>query len=315
MAVYTSLNISDLNIWLKNFDIEPLKDLKGISAGVTNTNYLISTKQSKYILTIFEHHTIEELPFYINLMIFLQKHSFRCPKPILSKGGESLNLLKGKPALIVSFLEGHEIQNKSSHEQAYEITQIGQRLGQLHNLGMKFKESRENRRDLLWIKNKYQELKNNVSPGNQKLIEDEIYFLIGSHKNDLPSGIIHGDLFRDNVIYSQKDGPGFIDFYYACNEILVYDIAIAINDWCIDLDGKIDSPKLVNFMAGYEKERPLESNEHDYLPKALRWAALRFFISRLEHVDSNPSAEILSINNPEQFKYILIHRQSIEDLF
>ena len=145
MAVYTSLNVSDLNIWLNNFDIEPLEDLKGISAGVTNTNYLISTNQSKYILTIFEHHTIEELPFYINLMTFLEEQGFRCPKPILSKGGESLNFLMDKPALIVSFLDGEEVKNINK-EDCY---RIGNRLGRLHNLGMKFKEKRENSRDLL----------------------------------------------------------------------------------------------------------------------------------------------------------------------
>jgi len=311
MAVYTSLNVSDLNIWLNNFDIEPLEDLKGISAGVTNTNYLISTNQSKYILTIFEHHTIEELPFYINLMTFLEEQGFRCPKPILSKGGESLNFLMDKPALIVSFLDGEEVKNINK-EDCY---RIGNRLGRLHSLGMKFKEKRENSRDLLWIKNKYQELKDTLSEGNQKLIEDEISFLISSYQTDLPTGIIHGDLFRDNVIYSQKDGPGFIDFYYACNEILIFDIAIAINDWCINLDGTIDKEKLDMLIVGYEEERPLRSNELDYLPKALRWAALRFFISRLEHVNSNPSAEILSIKNPDQFKDILIDRQSTKDLF
>ena len=311
MAVYTSLNVSDLNIWLNNFDIDPLVDLKGISAGVTNTNYLISTNQSKYILTIFEHHTIEELPFYINLMTFLEEQGFRCPKPILSKGGESLNFLMDKPALIVSFLDGEEVKNINK-EDCY---RIGNRLGRLHNLGMKFKEKRENSRDLLWIKNKYQELKDTLSEGNQKLIEDEISFLISSYQTDLPTGIIHGDLFRDNVIYSQKDGPGFIDFYYACNEILVYDIAISINDWCINLDGTIDKEKLDMLIVGYEEERPLRSNELDYLSKALRWAALRFFISRLEHVNSNPSAEILSIKNPDQFKDILIDRQSTKDLF
>jgi len=311
MAVYTSIQPLALKEWLEKFDLEELEDLKGISAGVTNTNYLISTKKNKYILTIFEHHEIHELPFYINLMSFLQKNKFRCPKPILSKNGKSLNLLMKKPALIVSFLDGDEVKNINNEN----CFSIGECLAQLHNVGKNFKEGKKNSRDLFWIKNKFQELKNNLALGNQKIIEAELNFLMNNKQEALPKGIIHGDLFRDNVLFSQKKGPGFIDFYYACNEVFVYDIAIAINDWCTNSDGTINNQNLDNFMRGYENIRPLEDLEHKFLLVSLRWAALRFFVSRLEHIISNPSAEILSIKNPNQFKEILIDRQNLKGLF
>ena len=311
MAVYTSINKSELEDWLKNFSIGTLKNFKGISSGVTNTNYFVETDTTKLILTIFEENKLEELPFYLDLMRFLASKNFPCPLPVINNNNEYLTLIKDKPAVLVSFLLGAEKESITEDD----CCSVGEALAKLHTSAKDFSGKKKNSRNIDWISSKFNELKKKLSGSDQTIIEQEIDYQKNCLTDELPSGIIHGDLFRDNVFFHQEKLSAFIDFYYACNEILVYDIAIAINDWCIDLDGKIDSPKLGNFMAGYEKERPLESNEHDYLPKALRWAALRFFISRLEHVDSNPSAEILSIKNPDQFKNISIHRQSIEGLF
>ena len=147
------------------------------------------------------------------------------------------------------------------------------------------------------------------------MIELEIDFLSHHNVGDLPKSTIHGDLFRDNVLFLNEKRPSFIDFYYACEEVLVFDIAIALNDWCIDADGAIDKNKLKEFIGGYETERPLTKEERVYMPVALRWAALRFYISRLEHIQSNPSAEILAAKNPNQFKNILIDRQVTEYSF
>ena len=158
-------------------------------------------------------------------------------------------------------------------------------------------------------------MKSKLTSLEKNMIELEIDFLSHHDVGDLPKSTIHGDLFRDNVLFLNEKRPSFIDFYYACEEVLVFDIAIALNDWCIDADGAIDKNKLKEFIEGYETERPLTKEERVYMPVALRWAALRFYISRLEHIHSNPSAEILAAKNPNQFKNILIDRQVTEYSF
>lgn len=311
MAVYTSIKISDLHDWLKSFNLGKLEDLKGISAGVTNTNYLISTSQSKYILTLFEHSNINELPFYVNLMSFLVKNKFPCPQPILNNKGESLSLLKGKPALIVSFIEGKEnLKIDETH-----CFLIGEYLAKLHNLTKDFSEDKKNTRDFSWIKIKYLELKRYLSSQDRRLIELEIDFLSHNMNEELPSGIIHGDLFRDNVLFFQNKVSGIIDFYYACNEWFIFDIAIVINDWCVSSDGEIDKQKLNEFMKGYQSNRLLHDLEFDFMTKSLRWAALRFWLSRLDDTYNIKDGEITSIKDPNYFRNILIDRQFIKDIF
>jgi len=311
MAVYTSIKISVLHDWLKNFNLGKLEDLKGISAGVTNTNYLISTSQSKYILTLFEHSNINELPFYVNLMSFLVKNKFPCPQPIQNNKGESLSLLKGKPALIVSFIEGKEnLKIDETH-----CFLVGEHLAKLHNLTKDFSEDKKNTRDFSWIKIKYLELKRYLSSQDRRLIELEIDFLSHNMSEELPSGIIHGDLFRDNVLFFQNKVSGIIDFYYACNEWFIFDIAIVINDWCVSSDGEIDKLKLNEFMKGYQSKRLLHDLEFDFMTKSLRWAALRFWLSRLDDTYNIKDGEITSIKDPNYFRNILIDRQSIKDIF
>ncbi len=311
MAVYTSIKISDLHDWLKNFNLGKLENLEGISAGVTNTNYLISTSQSKYILTLFEHSNINELPFYVNLMSFLVKNKFPCPQPFLNNKGESLSLLKGKPALIVSFIEGKEnLKIDEAH-----CFLIGEHLAKLHNLTKDFSEDKKNTRDFSWIKTKYLELKRYLSSQDRRLIELEIDFLSHNMNEELPSGIIHGDLFRDNVLFFQNKVSGIIDFYYACNEWFIFDIAIVINDWCVSSDGEIDKQKLNEFLKGYQRNRLLHDLEFDFMIKSLRWAALRFWLSRLDDTYNIKDGEITSIKDPNYFRNILIDRQSIKDIF
>ena len=308
MAVYTSITKEELKAFLSNFDVGTLQSFDGISSGVTNTNYLITTSLNKYILTVFEHHSMSELPFFINLMTFLSDHNIDCPNPILNNQKNSINLLKDKPALLVSFLNGAEVE---------EINQIhcfavGKSLAKMHTITKSFSEKRKNDRGLEWIKDKFAGMKSKLTSIEKNMIELEIDFLSHHNVGDLPKSTIHGDLFRDNVLFLNEKRPSFIDFYYACEEVLVFDIAIALNDWCIEADGAIDKNKLTEFIEGYETERPLTKEERDFMPLALRWAALRFYISRLEHIHSNPSAEILAVKNPNQFKNILIDRQVTE---
>ncbi len=311
MAVYTSITKEELKTFLSDFDVGALKSFDGISSGVTNTNYLVTTSLNKYILTIFEHHSMDELPFFINLMTFLSGHNIDCPNPISNNKKKSINLLKGKPALLVSFLNGSEVEEINE----LHCFVVGKALAKMHNITKSFSEKRKNDRGIEWIEDKYVGMKSKLTSIEKNMIELEIDFLSHHNVSDLSKSKIHGDLFRDNVLFLNDRRPSFIDFYYACDEVLVFDIAIAVNDWCIDVDGAINKNKLKQFIEGYETERNLDKEERVYMPIALRWAALRFYISRLEHIHSNPSAEILAIKNPDQFKNILIDRQVTEYRF
>jgi len=305
MAVYTSINSNDLSEWFKKFNLKGFVDFKGISSGVTNSNYLIIMLDSNYILTIFEHNNIEELPFYVDLMTYLGKKNFLCPRPIENNIGQALDLLKDKPALMVSFLEGKEIADRSFMS----CYSVGQYLAKLHLTTNNFHQSNKNTRDLGWMSAMHLKLKEYLSIEDQEIIELEINYHKELNKVELPEGIIHGDLFRDNVLFLNDKVSGFIDFYYACNEKFIYDIAIAMNDWCIDEDRKINKMMYLEFIKGYESERKLTDNEQQYLNIALRLAALRFWLSRLEDFHNMKDGEITSIKDPNHFKDILVDRQ------
>ena len=309
MAVYTSINSSDLSGWFKKFNFKDFIDFKGISSGVTNSNYVIFMPHSKFILTLFEHITIEELPFYSDLMTYLAQENFLCPKPIENNSGQALGLLKDKPALMVSFLEGKEIAIRDSKS----CYLVGEYLAKLHLTTNNFPQSNKNTRGLSWMSDMYLNLKEYLSLEDQKIIELEINYHKEIDKAELPEGIIHGDLFIDNVLFLNDKVSGFIDFYYACNEKFIYDIAIAINDWCIDDDGKINKLLYLEFIKGYQSEKKLTDNENEYFNSALRLAALRFWLSRLGDFHHAKEGEITSIKDPNHFKDILLNRQTMEN--
>lgn len=309
MAVYTSINSSDLNDWIEKFNFKDIVNFKGISSGVTNSNYLIQTAHSNYILTIFEHNNIEELPFYIDLMTYLAKENFLCPRPIENKNGQALGLLKEKPALMVSFLDGKEKVIRSPKS----CYLVGQYLAKLHLTANNFPQLNKNTRGLDWMSDMYLNLKKYLSLEDQGILELEINYHKEMDKVELPEGIIHGDLFKDNVLFLNDKVSGFIDFYYACNEKFIYDIAIAINDWCIDQDGQINKSMFLEFIKGYRSERKLTDNEQEYLNVALRLAALRFWLSRLEDFYNAKEGEITSIKDPKHFKDILLDRQAMKN--
>ena len=309
MAVYTSINSSDLNDWIEKFNFKDLVNFKGISSGVTNSNYLIQMAHSNYILTIFEHNNIEELPFYIDLMTYLAKENFLCPRPIENKNGQALGLLKDKPALMVSFLDGKEKVIRSPKS----CYLVGQYLAKLHLTANNFPQLNKNTRGLDWVSDMYLNLKKYLSLEDQGILELEINYHKEMDKVELPEGIIHGDLFKDNVLFLNDKVSGFIDFYYACNEKFIYDIAIAINDWCIDQDRQINKSMFLEFIKGYRSERKLTDNEQEYLNVSLRLAALRFWLSRLEDFYNAKEGEITSIKDPKHFKDILLDRQAMKN--
>lgn len=306
MAVYTSINKSELEDWLKNFSIGTLKNFKGISSGVTNTNYFVETDTTKLILTIFEENKLEELPFYLDLMRFLASKNFPCPLPVINNNNEYLTLIKDKPAVLVSFLLGAEKESITEDD----CCSVGEALARLHTSAKDFSGKKKNSRNIDWISTKFNELKKRLSSSDQTIIEQEIDYQKNCLTDGLPSGIIHGDLFRDNVFFHQEKLSAFIDFYYACNDHLILDIAITINDWCSNSDGSLKKEKFDLFLNGYQSIRMLQSSELKYLNNALRLAALRFWLSRLDAYYNILESESVSIKDPNYFKKVLLNRQN-----
>ena len=306
MAVYTSINKSELEDWLKNFSIGTLKNFKGISSGVTNTNYFVETDTTKLILTIFEENKLEELPFYLDLMRFLASKNFPCPLPVINNNNEYLTLIKDKPAVLVSFLLGAEKESITEDD----CCSVGEALARLHTSAKDFSGKKKNSRNIDWISTKFNELKKRLSSSDQTIIEQEIDYQKNCLTDGLPSGIIHGDLFRDNVFFHQEKLSAFIDFYYACNDHLILDIAITINDWCSNSDGSLKKEKFDLFLNGYQSIRMLQNSELKYLNNALRLAALRFWLSRLDAYYNILESESVSIKDPNYFKKVLLNRQN-----
>ena len=306
MAVYTSINKSELEDWLKNFSIGTLKNFKGISSGVTNTNYFVETDTTKLILTIFEENKLEELPFYLDLMRFLASKNFPCPLPVINNNNDYLTLIKNKPAVLVSFLLGAEKESITEDD----CCSVGEALARLHTSAKDFSGKKKNSRNIDWISTKFNELKKRLSSSDQTIIEQEIDYQKNCLTDGLPSGIIHGDLFRDNVFFHQEKLSAFIDFYYACNDHLILDIAITINDWCSNSDGSLKKEKFDLFLNGYQSIRMLQNSELKYLNNALRLAALRFWLSRLDAYYNILESESVSIKDPNYFKKVLLNRQN-----
>ena len=243
MSVYTSVNIKELKIWLQDYAFDNLTDYQGIKSGITNTNYFLMTAHDRFVLTLFEKNTIEDLPYFVDLMSHLATHSFLCPKPILKKNGIALSILKNKPALIVTCLKGKEVTNPEvNHCKA-----VGKSLAELHVKSANFVAQHQNTRDLSWIKKTAETLFNELPQDESKLLKEEILYQ-EKQNYKLPKSTIHGDLFKDNVLFLNDEVSGFIDFYYACTDYLILDVAIAVNDWCVNSDGSFDESRLNAFL-------------------------------------------------------------------
>ena len=243
MSVYTSVNIEELKIWLQDYALDNLTDYQGIKSGITNTNYFLMTAHDRFVLTLFEKNTIEDLPYFVDLMAHLAKNSFLCPKPIFKNNGTALSILKNKPALIVTCLKGKELNKPEvKHCKA-----VGASLAELHMKSANFTAQHQNTRDLNWIKKTAETLFSELPQDESLLLREEI--LYQEKKNyKLPKSTIHGDLFRDNVLFLNDQVSGFIDFYYACTDYLILDVAIAVNDWCVNNDGSFDEARLNAFL-------------------------------------------------------------------
>ena len=305
MSVYTSVNIKELKIWLQDYAFDNLTDYQGIKSGITNTNYFLMTAHDRFVLTLFEKNTIEDLPYFVDLMAHLAGYSFLCPKPILKKNGIALSILKNKPALIVTCLKGKEVTNPEvNHCKA-----VGKSLAELHVKSANFVAQHQNTRDLSWIKKTAETLFNELPQDESKLLKEEILYQ-EKQNYKLPKSTIHGDLFKDNVLFLNDEVSGFIDFYYACTDYLILDVAIAVNDWCVNSDGSFDEARLNAFLDAYKKIRSFNDNEDRAWNDVLRLASLRFWVSRLNDFYHAEEGELTFIKDPNHFKKILKKRIS-----
>jgi homoserine kinase type II len=271
MSVYTTVTADELRHWLRDYDIGELIGLQGISAGIENTNYFVTTSAGRYVLTLFEKLTAQELPFYLNLMAHLAERGVPSAHPVANHGGSYLGTLNGKPAALVARLEGADVTAPSADHCAA----IGTVLARLHLAGQSYPAKIDNLRGPKWWKGALPEILPFLPDSEAKLLQEEIRFQSLYRFSDLPRGTIHADLFRDNVLFKGGQVAGVIDFYFACTDALLYDVAIAINDWCIDGDGALDVTRTRAFLAAYAAVRSWTPIERGAWPGMLRAGARR----------------------------------------
>lgn len=305
MSVFTTLTLEEVRVWLRDFAIGEITDLRGIAAGITNTNYFVVTKNARYVLTIFEKNTLEDLHYFADLMTFLAQNKVLCPLPIADKNGVSLHTLKNKPAMMVSCLIGTDILTPTQAQ----VKQVATALANMHVAGKQFKQPSLNQRDEKWRIATAQKVLPILSDADQKLLQSELNYQHCLDIHGLPHGVVHGDLFRDNVLFDGDNLGGFIDFYYACDDILLYDVAIAVNEWCLHHTGSdigsIDEDKMQNFLSAYQVIRPFSPQEWKCWLAMLRRAALRFWLSRLHDFYFPQDGELTHTKDPNHFKKIL----------
>lgn len=308
MSVYTTLTHQELSEFLQTFAVGELTDFQGITEGIENTNYFVDAKLNgkarRFVLTIFESLEIDELPYFLELTAFLSEHDLPCAHPIANRQGHYLQTLKSKPAALVQRLDGKSI-NKPTVDHCQ---QVGQILGRMHSEGLKFSMQRENPRGYIWASDTAEKVKSHLTAAEQKLLEREIAFQSRHQALELPSGVIHADLFRDNVLFHDNKLRGVIDFYYACDGFLVYDLAITLNDWCSMPDGSLDVSLADTLLQSYLKARPLDSKERTHWPVMLRAAALRFWLSRLYDLHFPRHGALTHTHDPNVYRDILQNR-------
>lgn len=311
MAVYTDITDEELATLLADFDLGAPLSLKGVAEGVENSNFLLETEAGRYFLTVYERRVREEdLPFFLELMAWLADHGFPSATPIADREGRLLKRVRGKPCAIVSFLSGLSVRRPT----AAHCREAGEGLAQLHLAARGFKGSRSN--DLgqaAWAPmfSKLRDDAEALKPGLSKTISFDLEQLAAHWPRDLPTGVIHADYFPDNVFFKSGKFAGAIDFYFACVDVLAYDIAVALNAWCFEPDGSFNITSARQLVAGYESRRPLSDAERAALPVLAHGAAMRFFLTRLHDWGATPPGALVRPKDPLEYeRKLAVHRAS-----
>jgi homoserine kinase type II len=310
MAVFTSVSQDELAAWLERYAVGTLVEMRGIASGIENTNYFVTTTGGRWVLTLFEKLTPAELPFYLDLMGHLARHGIPCPAPVARRDGGTLDALKGKPAALVSRLPGAAVmQPEAAH-----CAEVGATLARMHVAGRDFGGTLENPRGAEWREATAPAVMPFLDAERRSMLEAELAFQRTQSREALPRGAVHGDLFRDNVLF---DGPrigGVIDFYFAGVDALLFDVAVTLNDWCIDHPSGAVLPEHARaFLTAYQAVRPITAAERGAWPAMLRAAALRFWLSRLFDFYCPRPGELIHAHDPEHFFRILRLRVAERD--
>ena len=309
MAVFTAVGLDDLTQWIKQFPLGNALALKGIASGIENSNFFLTTERGEYVLTIFENLGFDQLPFYLNLMRHLALRGIPVPAPVANDKGELVVALQGKPAAIVSKLEG----SSQMDPQPVHCAAVGAMLARMHVAGRDFPMQQPNLRGLDWWNETTPAVLPFLDDANTHLLRAEMHFQEAFHGcapyAALPRGPVHADLFRNNVMFVGERLTGFFDFYFAGCDTWLFDVAVTVNDWCIDLaTGVIDVARARAMLDAYHAERPFTHAEHVAWQPMLRAAALRFWLSRLYDFHQPREAEMLTPHDPTHFERILRER-------
>jgi homoserine kinase type II len=301
MAVYTDVSAEDLAQFLGRYDIGGLLSFKGIAEGVENSNYLLHTGGGSFILTLYERRVDRaDLPFFLGLMEHLAARGITCPQPVRDRDGEALGELAGRPAAIVTFLDGVWIRRPS----ASHCAAVGRALAELHSAGRDFALRRPNALSIDGWRPLFDASEgrgSGLQPDLCGTVEAELAYLERAWPRDLPQGVIHGDLFPDNVFFLDAQLSGLIDFYFACVDTLAYDVAVCLNAWCFEPDHAFNVTKGRALLQAYSAVRPLSAAEQGALPLLARGAALRFLLTRLVDWLNVPPGALVRPKDPLEY--------------
>jgi homoserine kinase type II len=309
MAVFTPVTLDDLDQWIKQFPLGKALALKGIASGIENTNFFLTTERGEFVLTIFENLSFEQLPFYVQLMRHLAGRGVPVPDPVANERGELVVGLHGKPAAIVSKLDG----SSQMDPQPVHCAEVGAMLARMHLAGRDFAQQQPNLRGLDWWVETVPKVLPFLDTGTATLLQSELAFqrdfAAGPVYAQLARGPVHADLFRNNVMFVGDKLTGCFDFYFAGWDSWLFDLAVTVNDWCIALDsGRLDVARVQALTRAYHAVRPFTEAEQQAWQPMLRAAALRFWLSRLYDYHRPRAAEMLTPHDPTHFERVLRER-------
>jgi homoserine kinase type II len=315
MSVYTLVTAEELAAWLTRYALGAVRAFEPIAAGIENTNYFLTTDKARYVLTLYERLPAEELPFYLNLMAHLARAGVAVPAPEPDRTGALWSFLNGKPAGLVARLDGAPVE----HPGIAHCAAVGRALADLHVAAREYRGRLNNRRGPGWWRQAARAVRPRLSPEQNALIAAELKYQSSFAKTKLPHAAIHGDLFCDNVLFTGDCVSGIIDFGFAATDALAYDLAITVNDWCLQpddaLSGHLDPERVRALVGAYDAVRPLEFDERALWGPLLRAAALRFWLSRLYDLHIPRPGELTHAHDPGSFERILKSRVAAEPRF